>query len=67
MAQIYLPGVGGWGLTVSIMQVSVQIGLNWNLTGAELGKMENNYTILEEETVHVYILFSCKTNNKQGL
>ena len=27
---------GGWGLTVIIMQVSVQIGLNWNLT--ELGK-----------------------------
>ena len=29
-------GVGG--LTVIIMQVSVQIGLNWYWTGTELGK-----------------------------
>ena len=39
MAQIYLPGVGGvGGLTMIIMQVSVQIGLNWYWTGTELGK-----------------------------
>ena len=38
VAQIYLPGVGGWvGLTVIIVQVSVQIGLNWYWTGTELG------------------------------
>ena len=47
MAQIYLPGMGlggrgglgGVGLTVIIMQVSVQIGLNWKWpTGTELGQ-----------------------------
>ena len=44
VVQIYLPGwlggwLGGWvgGLTVIIMQVSVIIGLNSNLTGTELG------------------------------
>ena len=30
-------GVGLGGLTVIIMQVSVQIGLNWYWTGTELG------------------------------
>ena len=40
VAQIYLPRmewVGGLGLTVIIMQVSVQIELNWNYQ-LELGK-----------------------------
>ena len=40
--------VGGWmyGLTVIIMQISVQIGLNWKWpTGTELGNIKlNNIT-----------------------
>ena len=31
--------MGGVGLTVIIMQVSVQIGLNWYWTGTELGNI----------------------------
>ena len=42
VAQIYLPG-WGVGLTVIIMQISVQIVLNWNWqTGTELGKKSSN-------------------------
>ena len=36
-------GVGWVGLTVIIMQVSVQIGLNWYWTGTELGNNQKRY------------------------
>ena len=59
MAQIYLPGdgwVGGWGgvgLTVIIMQVSVQMGLYWNYQlELSLAKTSpSNNQVLKSESV----------------
>ena len=41
-------GVGGWGgFTVIIMQVSIQIGLNWIWpTGTELGEITRSSKLL---------------------
>ena len=44
VAEIYLPGLGGWGLTVIIMQVWVQIGLKWILTQLPTGFLTKNYS-----------------------
>ena len=40
VAQMYLSGVGGW-LYSAIMQVSVQIGINWNYQ-LELSEAKKN-------------------------
>ena len=56
--QIYLLGVGWWvGLTVIIMQVQVQTGVNWNMglpTRTKLGKSDpqNVYSIILFCTIH---------------
>ena len=57
----------GWGgLTVIIMQVSVQIGLNWYWTGTELGKNEISCILQLRFTTIISMLWSSsKTSTTQ--
>ena len=53
------------GFTVIIMQVSVQIGLNWYWTGTELGKnLENNFKILTLHKPWNVCTFFCLSRKK---